>query len=119
MKTINCNQCRKKIAEDAKQEYLKNQYAIFTDCAFTMAVYSTVAALAVMVRRGRTKEYIQKLYEDILCIYDTPELFGKPIYLNDLRKTFEKEYGLDFQRINVNIEDEKTFIKSLKGGSDE
>ena len=46
-------------------------------------------------------------------IYDTPELFGKPIVLSDLRETFEKDYGIDFNRINVNIEDEKSFIKSL------
>ena len=46
-------------------------------------------------------------------IYDTPEIFGKPIYLTDLRKTLETEYGIDFNRINVNIEDEKSFITSL------
>ena len=114
MKTINCNQCRKKLAEEARNEYIKKEYAIFADSAFTMAVYSTVAALAVTVRRGRTKEYIQKLFDDMILVYDTPEMFGKPIVLTDMRRTFENEYGLDFNRINVHIEDEKSFIKALK-----
>ena len=114
MKVKNCSQCRKQIADAAKDEYVKREYAIFHDSAFTFAVYATVAALTVQVRRGRSKEYIQKLYDDMVCVYDTPEIFGKAIYLTDLKNSLEKEYGIDFERINVRIEDEKSFIKSLK-----
>ena len=114
MKIKNCAQCRKQIAEAAKDEYIKKEYAIFKDCAFTFAVYATVAALTVQVRRGRSKEYIQKMFDDMVCVYDTPEVFGKAIYLSDLKNTLEQEYGLDFHRINVRIEDEKSFTKSLK-----
>ncbi len=114
MKVKDCSQCRKQIAEAAKDEYVKKEYAIFKDSAFTFAVYATVAALMVQVRRGRSKEYIQKLYDDMVCIYDTPEVFGKAIYLTDLKNMLEKDYGIDFNRINVRIEDEKSFTKSLK-----
>lgn len=113
MKVKDCSKCRKQIVQEAKTEFAKHEYAIFTDCAFTMAVYATVATLTAQVRRGRSKEYIQKLFDDIVMIYDTPEIFGKPIVLSDLRNTLEREYGIDFTRINVHIEDEKTFIKSL------
>ena len=113
MKVKDCSKCRKQIMNEAKTEFAKHEYAIFSDSAFTMAVYATVAVLTAQVRRGRSKEYIQKLFDEIVMIYDTPELFGKPIVLSDLRKTFEKDYGIDFNRINVNIEDEKSFIKSL------
>lgn len=98
----------------ARDEYLKRQYAILSDGAFTFAIYATVAVLTAQVRRGRSKEYIQKLYDDIVMIYDTPELFGKTISVTDLKKSLEKEYGIDFNRINVHIEDEKEFIKSMK-----
>ena len=113
MKVKNCQLCRKQIINEAKTEFAKHEYAFFADCAFSMAVYATVAVLTAQIRRGRSKEYIQKLYDDIVMIYDTPEIFGKPIYLTDLRNTLESEYGIDFNRINVNIEDEKSFIKSL------
>lgn len=113
MKVKDCSKCRKQIVQEAKTEFAKHEYAIFSDSAFTMAVYATVAVLTAQVRRGRSKEYIQKLFDEIVMIYDTPELFGKPIVLSDLRETFEKDYGIDFNRINVHIEDEKSFIKSL------
>ena len=113
MKVKDCSKCRKQIINEAKTEFAKHEYAIFSDSAFTMAVYATVAVLTAQVRRGRSKEYIQKLFDEIVMIYDTPELFGKPIVLSDLRKTFEKDYEIDFNRINVHIEDEKSFIKSL------
>lgn len=114
MKVKNCNQCKKQILDFARNEYVKKEYAIFSDSAYTMAVYSTVAALTVMVRRGRSKEYIQKLYDEMIAVYDTPDMFGKEISLTDLKNSLEKEYGLDFTRINVHIEDEKAFIKGLK-----
>ena len=114
MKVKNCNQCRKQILQQAREEYVKREYAIFADSAYTMAVYSTVAALSAMARRGRSKDYIRKLYEDMLAVFDTPELFGKEISLTDMKNSLEKDYGLDFTRINVHIEDEKEFIKGLK-----
>lgn len=116
MKVKDCTKCRKAILQAARDEYLKRQYAILSDGAFTFAIYATVAVLTAQVRRGRSKEYIQKLYDDIVMIYDTPELFGKTISVTDLKKSLEKEYGIDFNRINVHIEDEKEFIKSMKKG---
>lgn len=113
MKVKDCSKCRKQIVQEAKTEFAKHEYAIFTDCAFTMAVYATVATLTAQVRRGRSKEYIQKLFDDLVMIFDTPQMFGKEITLTDMKNQLEKQYGLDFNRINVHIEDEKTFIKSL------
>ena len=113
----NCSVCRKQIAEQARNEFIKKEYAIFHDSAFTFAVYATVAALTAQVRRGRSKEYIKKLFDEMVMIYDTPEMFGKEITLTDMKNALEKEYNIDFQRINVHIEDEKTFTKSLLKGA--
>ena len=49
-----CNKCRKQIYGQVKEDFMKYEYSIFSDVAYTMAVYSTVAALAVQVRRGRS-----------------------------------------------------------------
>lgn len=112
-----CNKCRGKILKEAKDEFMKHEYAIFEDMAYTFAVYATVAALTAQVRRGRSKEYIKKLFDEMVMIYDTPEMFGKEITLTDMKNALEKEYNIDFQRINVHMEDEKTFTKSLLKGA--
>ena len=114
MKALNCTQCRNKIHKEEKEEFLKGQYAILKDAAYTFACYATTAALAVQVRRGRSKEYIQKMFDDMVAIFDTETFFGKQITLTDIMKDLESDYGIDFKRINVHIESEKEFIKGIR-----
>lgn len=111
----NCAECRKRIYQEASTEFLKHEYAFFKDSAYTMAVYATVAVLSVMHRRGRSKQYIKQLFDDICFIYDYPEVFGKQLRMTEMMHTFQQEYDIDFSRIVVHIEDEKDFIKSVKG----
>ena len=109
-----CNSCRKEILKQAKDEFMKHEYAIFTDEAYTFACYATTAALAVQVRRGRSKEYIQKMFDDMVMIFDTETFFGKQITLTDIMKDLESDYGINFKRINVHLESEKEFIKGIR-----
>ena len=53
MRALNCSACRKKIKQECTEEYLKKEYAFFKDAAYSMAVYATIAALAVHHRRNR------------------------------------------------------------------
>lgn len=115
MKAItNCNTCREKILKSAREEYLKQQYAIYHDSAHTFANYATAAVLMAQVRRGRSKAYIQALFDEIVMIFDTAHVFGKEITLTDVVKRLESEFDIDFHRIKVNIETEKEFIKGYK-----
>ena len=66
------------------------------------------------IRRGRTKQYIQQLYNDLVMIFDTPAVFGKDIKLTDVMKKLEKEYGIDWRRLNVHIETESQFLRGQK-----
>ena len=111
-----CRKCRQQIQKQCENEFLKREYAIYQDSALTFATFSTAAILMAMARRGRTKKYIQKLYDDIVFIYDTPTVFGKEIRLTEVMKRLEKDYEIDFSRINVHIEDEREFIRSAKKG---
>lgn len=115
MKTRSCEACRKQIKKECENEFLKREYAIYQDSALTFATFSTAAVLMAMARRGRTKKYIQKLYDDIVFIYDTPTVFGKEIRLTEVMKRLEKDYEIDFSRINVRLETESEFLKSAKG----
>lgn len=114
MKTINCTSCRKKIMQEAREEYLKGQYAIYRDLSHTFACFCTAAVLMAFIRRGRTKKYIQELYNDLVMIFDTPQVFGKDIKLTDVMKQLKKEYGIDWRRLNVHIETESQFIRGQR-----
>ena len=108
-----CNKCRKEIYKQAEEDFLKYEYSVFSDSAYTMAVYATTAVLAVQIKKGRSKKYIQELYNDMVAIFDMPHIFGKEITLNDIMKRLEREYWIDFKRIKVHIESEQEFIKGV------
>lgn len=110
----NCSECRKKIHKEAETEYLKREYRWFSDAAYSMAVYSAVACLAVMRRRNRSRAYIRKLFDEMCFVFDYPEIFGKRVSMTDLMKIFEEEYGIDFSKINVHLETEKEFIRDIE-----
>lgn len=116
MKAINCTQCRKKQFKEAEEAFLKQQYVIYKDMSYTFAVLSTAAVLGVMCRRGRSKKYVQKLFEEICFVYQFPAVMGKQVTLTDLLKTLEKDYGINFAELTVNVETEKEFITSAKKG---
>lgn len=111
----NCEQCRKMIHKEEQENYLRNQFAWLNDGMFTMACLATTAALTVQMQRGRSKEYVRKMFEDMVMIYTTSSVLGKKIDMLDAMKTLEEEYGIDFNRIHVNFgESEREFIKSSK-----
>lgn len=110
----NCNACRDRIRKEVETEFLKQQYSIFSDMSNSFASFAVTAALMTMVRRGRTKEYIQKLYDEMVFIFDTPSVMGKEVKMHDCMKLLEDEYGIDWDRINVAIETEKEFIRAVQ-----
>lgn len=110
----NCNACRDRIRKEVETEFLKQQYSIFNDMSNSFATFAVTAALMTMVRRGRTKEYIQKLYDEMVFIFDTPSIMGKEVKMHDCMKLLEDEYGIDWDRINVNVESESEFIRGAK-----
>lgn len=114
MKTKSCDTCRKEIHKEEQEAFLKKEYAVLKDAAYTFACYATTAALAVQVRRGRSKEYIQALFDDMVMMYDTESVFGKTITMTDIMKDLEDIYGIDFKRIKVHLESEKEFIKGVR-----
>lgn len=114
MKVRDCNACKKQVFKEAKEEFLKHEYSIMKDMSYTFACHATAACLMAMTQRGRSKEYIQKLFDDIVMVFDTSELFGKPIILTDVMKNLEKDYGIDFKRLHVTIESERDFVRDIK-----
>lgn len=114
MKAINCNACRKRIHEEEKKEFLKHEYAVLVDSAQTMASYAICGVLAAMIRQGRSAQYIKKIYDEMCIVFNTPEVFGKEITLPDVMSRMQAEYGIDWSKLNVNIESESQYIRQVK-----
>ena len=113
-KITDCITCRKKIYKEAEEAYLKHEYAFFSDSARSFAVFAVCGVLTAMVRRGRTKQYIQNLYKDMCLLFSTPEMFGKQISMTDIMHTLESEYGIDWKKLEVHIESEKHYLTGVR-----
>ena len=114
MKTINCNSCRAKIRKECEEDFLKHEYSIYKDLAFTFCCFSTAAVLMAHAQKGRSKKYIQALFNHLCMIYDTPDVFGKEITLTDVVHRLEQEYEIDFHKIHLRIETEQQFVRGKK-----
>lgn len=113
-KIKDCIACRKAIYKEAETAYIKEQYRFFKDSAYSMAVFAVCGVLTAMVRRGRTKQYIQQLYNDMCLLFSTPEMFGKQISMTDIMHSFEKEYGIDWKKLEVHLESEKHYLTGVR-----
>ena len=109
-----CRKCRQQIADEIQKEYLKHGYDFFTDSAYSRADLITAAALSVFHRRGLSKAYIRSFYDELLWILKTPSVFGKEITMTDTMAMLTREYGIDFTRIELNLESEREFISGTK-----
>jgi hypothetical protein len=113
-KITDCIICRKAVYKEAETAYIKEQYRFFRDSAYSMAVFAVCGVLTAMVRRGRTKQYIQNLYKDMCLLFSTPEMFGKQISMTDIMHTLESEYGIDWKKLEVHIESEKHYLTGVR-----
>lgn len=112
-----CAKCRERIYKEAEEQYLKQEYKFFEDAAYSMAVFATIAALSVQLRRGRSRTYIRKFFQEMCLIFDAPPIMGKQITMTEMQKLFENEYGIDFKKIKLHIESEKEFVKGTQKGA--
>lgn len=114
MKARNCTNCRRRIHEEEKENFLKAEYSMMQDMGKSFAVYAISAVLMTMIRRGRSKKYIQQMYDDMCFIFDTPSIMGKEVTTTTIMKMLQDEYGIDFDRVNVHLESEKEFVSTTK-----
>lgn len=112
-----CGACRKRIRQEEQEAFLKHEYKLFSDMAYSMACFAVCGALGAQIRRGRSKEYVKKLYDDICFFFSTPHIFGKEITMTQIMEQLTEEYGIDFDKLTVNLETEREFIRGAKEGA--
>ena len=113
-KITDCITCRKAIYKEAEKAYLKHEYAFFRDSARSFAVFAVCGVLTAMIRRGRTPQYIRQLYDDMCLLFSTPEMFGKQITMTDIMETLEKDYGIDWSKLEVHTETEQHWVTGAR-----
>ena len=75
---------------------------------------SRSGVLTAMIRKGRTKQYIKQLYDDMCVVFSTPDYFGKQINMTDIMHTLESEYGIDWQKLEVHHESEQRYLTGVR-----
>lgn len=115
-KITDCITCRKKIYKEAEEAYLKHEYAFFRDSARSFAVFAVCGVLTAMIRRGRTPQYIRQLYDDMCLTFSASDMFGKAITMTDIMESLTRDYGIDWDKLEVNIEDEKHWVTGVRKG---
>jgi hypothetical protein len=117
MKAISCKKCRENWEKAIAQQIYDMKYEYFAEASDAVARGIMIAFVAALDRRQYSKQYIRKMYEDMLLILDYPEVFGKQIESEELAKEFSEKYGIDFDRARLKIEDKKEFMyRNMKGG---
>lgn len=111
-----CTECRRLIYKEAETAYLQHEYKFFNDSARSMAVFAICGVLTAMVRKGRTKQYIRRLYDDMCLLFSTPDIFGKQVTMTDIMNILENDYGIDWDKLEVHVESEKDFIRDIQKG---
>ena len=115
-KITDCITCRKAIYKEAEEAYLKHEYAFFSDSARSFAVFAVCGVLTAMIRKGRTPHYIRQLYDDMCLLFSTPKMFGKAITMTDIMESLTRDYGIDWDKLEVHIEDEKHWVTGARKG---
>lgn len=108
---IDCTKCRKKLLDEAYTQYLKHEYDIFESTVDSATTLAIATVLAVMERRGKDKQYIHDLYEEMRLVLAMPTVFGKQIKMEEVCDRFAKEYDIDWDKLELHYEDWDAFLK--------
>lgn len=113
-RTTNCIECRKQVYKEAEAAYLKHEYAFFSDSARSFATFAVCGVLTAMIRRGRTPQYIRQLYDDMCLTFSASDMFGKQITMTDIMESLEKDYGIDWSKLEVHTETEQHWVTGAR-----
>lgn len=87
----------------------ETQYKLFCLIADDVARSIVGACLYAMHRRGRTKRYIQQLYEDIKLVLEYPKCFGVELTDTAVKEVLKNEYDIDLSEVITKKESFRDF----------
>lgn len=101
MRSRNLKDIKKQIAEENARKNAEFQFEIYNACIDDVFKASAACMITVMHRRGLSKRYIQKFFNEFCFILEFPEMFGVSKGSDEMMKEYAELYDIDFDRIRV------------------
>ena len=99
------------LSKEAQKELA--DFRVFLKVKDGVAQQTVAAILYAYHLCGFRKKRLQEMYERVLSIINMPPVIGNQIGGNDLIDFLTKEYGIDFDRINLKTETESEYLKRV------
>ena len=99
------------LSKEAQKEL--SDFRVFLKVKDGVAQQTVAAMLYAYHLRGFRKKRLHEMYERVLSIINMPPVVGNQISGNDLIDFLTKEYGIDFDRINLKTETEKEYLERI------
>ena len=105
--TNDCAKCR----ENLLNEY---QYDVFANCIDSAACSTLAMAIKSMEMTGLSEKTIRKFIDNYFSVAATNKVFNKEIRAEDAMKVYSKKYGVDFDKLSINIETKAHFMSRYR-----
>ena len=106
-----CSKCRKALLEEAERQYAEHYYEMFENTVDSAAAWAAAISLSVLIRQNKSPDEIKEFFKEFCFISSLSEVFGKEITVENVVKRLETEYDIDFNDIEVHVENKKQFMK--------
>lgn len=107
---VRYNDCRK-CREQMELEY---QYDVFANCVDSAACSALCMAIRALEMEDLSEKTIKKFIDNFFFVAETDKVFNKEIRAEDAMKTYSEKYGIDFDKLSVNIETKAHFMSRYR-----
>lgn len=105
--TNDCAKCR----ENLLNEY---QYEVFANCIDSAACSALAMAIRSMEMTGLSENTIKEFIRNYFFVAETNKVFNREIRAEDAMKIYSKKYGVDFDKLSINIETKAHFMSRYR-----
>ena len=105
--TNDCAKCR----ENLLNEY---QYEVFANCIDSAACSALAMAIRSMEMTGLSENTIKEFIRNYFFVAETNKVFNREIRAEDAMKLYSERYGVDFDKLSINIETKAHFMSRYR-----
>ena len=110
MKSRSIKDCRK-CREQLEIDY---QYDVFANCVDSAACSVLCIAIRALELEGASENAIKEFIDNFFFVAETDKVFNKEIRVEDAMKKYSEKYGIDFDKLSVNIETKSHFMSRYR-----
>lgn len=115
MKAITRNKIKTIAKQYVTDEYNDLKYEAFKEIAPDVTKQTAAMFLYALKLHGHFgKTRLQRAFDWFIAVQNMPPVMGKNFECYDAMKLLEKNYGIDFSKINVKLESKEKFDKEIR-----